>query len=93
MQSNTPYPQLPPLALPLMNHSVVRLGGVGGDDRSAHASDETSDSGKPKAPFSLKSHFVVGSVTSSIKREVLCGEQQPLWELREGERGDKQGEK
>lgn len=42
---------------------------------------------KPPVPFS---HLVVCSVTSTIKQEALCGEQQPLWEQREGERETKE---
>lgn len=42
--------------------------------------------------LSLKSHLVVGSVTSTIKQEALCGEQQPPWEQRERDRGDREEE-
>lgn len=73
-------PPLPtPLAFHLMNHSVVRFGG-GGDVLVMPAMAAS----KPPVPLSLKSHRVVGSVTSTIKQEALCGEKQPLWEQREG---------
>lgn len=46
---------------------------------------------KPPVFLSLKSHLVVGSVTSTIKQEALCGEQQALWEQRYRERQRRQG--
>lgn len=69
-----------------MNHSVVRFWG-GGPKKGIVAAP------KPPVLLSFKSHIVVGSATSAIKQEALCGEQKPLWEQR-GERvGEMEGMK